>query len=314
MGCRPCEVCDSNAYVCDPDTGRCVCPPLSHGHDCRLCAQNTWGWEFQKGCKYCQCDRIGAIGQSCHNITGQCECREGFAGQKCDQCAPGYYNYPQCKKCDCDPRGSITTIDDPVIACDEFGQCPCKEMVIGRRCNRCKQSTFGLSFFNPLGCFHCFCFGRSKECRESALTWGQLRLQSSRNLTFEFLTPYQTTREEANRAYNQDIIMIQFNSGTSHSDDLTIISRNGLHLIPSTVGNFTFGAYEPFIEPLYTRLPHNFFGDQTKSYGGLLKFSVSIFGAGELEMLPYETLKKFPLVQIHSHHTLILNYYGVRLQ
>ena len=36
----------------------------------------------------------------CVSDTGevQCPCKENFAGEFCDQCAPGYYNFPECKR------------------------------------------------------------------------------------------------------------------------------------------------------------------------------------------------------------------------
>ena len=49
----------------------------------------------------CVCNTIGTkINVPCNSHNGACVCREGFAGQYCDKCAPGYYNYPACtRKC-----------------------------------------------------------------------------------------------------------------------------------------------------------------------------------------------------------------------
>ena len=30
--------------------------------------------------------------------SNQCPCNENFGGQFCDECAPGYYNFPECKR------------------------------------------------------------------------------------------------------------------------------------------------------------------------------------------------------------------------
>lgn len=38
----------------------------------------------------CQCHPLGAVGHWCNQSTGQCLCREGVTGQRCNRCAPGY--------------------------------------------------------------------------------------------------------------------------------------------------------------------------------------------------------------------------------
>lgn len=75
--------------------------------------------------KLCNCDHAGAIGQSCDINTGQCICREGFIGRRCDNCAPGYYGYPNCQRCNCNRHGTQLTRNG-LGECDDRGQCPCK--------------------------------------------------------------------------------------------------------------------------------------------------------------------------------------------
>lgn len=55
-----CDTCNKKGHICDPDTGRCVCPPYSHGEFCHLCSANTWGYEPNKGCKV----RVHSFGSS----------------------------------------------------------------------------------------------------------------------------------------------------------------------------------------------------------------------------------------------------------
>lgn len=38
----------------------------------------------------CQCHPLGAVGHWCNQSTGQCLCREGVTGQRCNRCAPGF--------------------------------------------------------------------------------------------------------------------------------------------------------------------------------------------------------------------------------
>lgn len=38
----------------------------------------------------CQCHPLGAVGRWCNQTSGQCLCREGVTGLRCNRCAPGY--------------------------------------------------------------------------------------------------------------------------------------------------------------------------------------------------------------------------------
>lgn len=53
---------------------------------------------------------------------GQCPCKEGYAGEKCDRCQFGYKAYPTCVRCECSRAGSVN--EDP---CSE--PCLCKVRV-----------------------------------------------------------------------------------------------------------------------------------------------------------------------------------------
>lgn len=38
----------------------------------------------------CQCHPMGAVGLWCNQTSGQCLCRDGVMGLRCNRCAPGY--------------------------------------------------------------------------------------------------------------------------------------------------------------------------------------------------------------------------------
>ena len=50
----------------------------------------------------CGCDEVGAESDGCDLITGQCECKRGVTGLKCDQCAPNHWGLSEngCKGID----------------------------------------------------------------------------------------------------------------------------------------------------------------------------------------------------------------------
>lgn len=49
-----------------------------------------FGLHSGRGCQACGCKQSGALSESCDQ-SGRCQCEEGFAGDKCDRCAHGYY-------------------------------------------------------------------------------------------------------------------------------------------------------------------------------------------------------------------------------
>ena len=40
--------------------------------------------------KECNCHMIGAAGKTCNQSSGQCPCKEGVTGLRCDRCKKGY--------------------------------------------------------------------------------------------------------------------------------------------------------------------------------------------------------------------------------
>lgn len=41
----------------------------------------------------CHCNPHGSYGGTCDPATGQCSCRPGVGGLKCDRCEPGFWNF-----------------------------------------------------------------------------------------------------------------------------------------------------------------------------------------------------------------------------
>ncbi|ALC39660.1 wb, partial [Drosophila busckii] len=300
-GCQRCAACAAEGQVCDPLNGRCICPKFTRGLGCAQCVPGTWGWQARLGCRECACHYIGSIGQQCAAVGGQCQCREGYAGRTCNSCAVGFFGFPECRRCNCDVSGSFTQ-PDGLIACDSNGQCPCKSLVVGLKCDTCMQSTFGLSVLNPEGCTRCFCFGRAAECEQSELSWGHIRMAEARNLSVQQLRPQHVPNGEF-----EYIVVLQMAGSVSHREDAEIQHMNDLSLVPRSTGNVSIGAYTQFHQPLYFQLPPQFYGDRTRSYGGYLYFTLLTEGAQT--PLERKVLAQYPLVQLHAHSKLVLDFY-----
>ncbi|XP_062849366.1 netrin-B [Trichomycterus rosablanca] len=104
--CVPCE-CNGHSTKCKfsmtvfQQSGRVsggVCLKCRHhttGRQCQFC-QNGYTRDHskplnhRKTCQPCECHSVGAVGRWCNQSTGQCLCKEGVTGQKCNRCAPGY--------------------------------------------------------------------------------------------------------------------------------------------------------------------------------------------------------------------------------
>jgi len=143
--------------------GVCInCTGQTTGVNCERCLDGhyrpTSASDREAPCISCQCHKSGSTSPTaCNATTGLCECRPGFAGQRCDRCAPGYHSFPDCEPCSCNTAGIVDSSKCSV-------PCQCKPNVEGERCDRCKGGFYDLRDDNPDGCTRCFCFDRSGRC------------------------------------------------------------------------------------------------------------------------------------------------------
>ena len=45
----------------------------------------------------CNCNAVGSTSTEC-NSDGQCTCKPGFSGQKCNECDDLHFGFPSCDK------------------------------------------------------------------------------------------------------------------------------------------------------------------------------------------------------------------------
>ena len=97
-----------------------------------------------KNCYFYRCRFNMELFQLSGGVSGGVclKCRHNTAGRHCHYCKEGYYRNPRkpithhkaCEPCNCHPVGASGKI------CNQTsGQCPCKDGVTGRECNRCAK-------------------------------------------------------------------------------------------------------------------------------------------------------------------------------
>ncbi|XP_032822334.2 laminin subunit beta-2-like isoform X1 [Petromyzon marinus] len=189
--CKRCE-CNGHAMRCHFDLAAYVASGNVSGGVCDGCRDNTAGRQCETcspfhyrharrdarapdSCVPCDCDPAGSQeGGACDatsdprtgTVAGQCRCKPGVGGVRCDQCLPGFAGTPSrdnpygCQPCRCNVMGTVMNMG----ACDPAtGACICKRYVGGRNCERCLAGYWGLSE-SAGGCQPCDCdFGGSVD-------------------------------------------------------------------------------------------------------------------------------------------------------
>ncbi|XP_065198843.1 laminin subunit gamma-1-like [Sycon ciliatum] len=126
--------------------GACTCKNHTHGDNCQLCESYAYGFgsDPDTGCTDCECEAAGTVEGSlvCHNISGECRCKENAMGLSCNTCHDGFWNLDAdndagCQACECSELGSLSPTCDK-----QTGQCRCKALLTGRKCDQVATAAF----------------------------------------------------------------------------------------------------------------------------------------------------------------------------
>nr|XP_054393687.1 laminin subunit alpha-3 isoform X1 [Pongo abelii] len=244
-----CKPCSCGRRLCEEMTGQCHCPPRTVRPQCEVCETHSFSFHPMAGCEGCNCSRRGIIEAAmpeCDRDSGQCRCKPRITGRQCDQCASGFYRFPECVPCNCNRDGTEPGVCDPGT-----GACLCKENVEGTECNVCREGSFHLDPANLKGCTSCFCFGVNNQCH------------SSHKRRTKFVDMLGWRLETADRVD----IPVSFNPGSN-----SMVAD--LQELPATVSSASWVA------------PTSYLGDKVSSYGGYLTYQAKSFGLpGDMVLL-----------------------------
>uniref|UniRef100_A0A182QFS4 Protocadherin-like wing polarity protein stan n=1 Tax=Anopheles farauti TaxID=69004 RepID=A0A182QFS4_9DIPT len=142
--CGPCKCNVKQGYHpnCDKSTGQCYC------------RENHYQPVNDTVCLPCECYTVGSYGKSC-NSSGQCECREGVIGRRCDSCSNPYAEvttngcevvYDGC------PKSHSAGLWWPRTAFGELAVENCPSPARGKGTRRCDQVQSGWGAADMFNC------------------------------------------------------------------------------------------------------------------------------------------------------------------
>ncbi|KAF5272841.1 hypothetical protein FQR65_LT00437 [Abscondita terminalis] len=154
--CQRCD-CHGHTDICDSRTGACVnCRDYTEGHTCDRCIEGYYG-DPRIGvditCRPCPCPGVAGSGQSFANRCSLdpytkdviCECKDGYSGSRCDECADNYFGNPSvrggtCEPCDCSNKINVLDRGN----CDpRTGMClKCLYDTTGDHCEICRAGFY----------------------------------------------------------------------------------------------------------------------------------------------------------------------------
>ncbi|XP_031335758.1 laminin subunit beta-1 isoform X2 [Photinus pyralis] len=154
--CQRCD-CNGHADICDSRTGACTnCRDNTEGHTCDRCIDGYYG-DPRLGvdipCRPCPCPGVMMSGHSFADRCSLdpytkdviCECKEGYGGTRCDECANNFFGNPSlpggaCHPCDCSGKTDLFDFGN----CDPHtGKClKCLYDTTGDRCEICRPGFY----------------------------------------------------------------------------------------------------------------------------------------------------------------------------
>ena len=93
-------------------------------------------------CESCECSTAGSENHICDPVSGECVCRDGYEGSRCDRCQSTHiYTGDECLACPC-PRTEGRNFADQCSYIEASVSCSCSEGFTGLQCEECDAGYF----------------------------------------------------------------------------------------------------------------------------------------------------------------------------
>ncbi|CAF1272511.1 unnamed protein product [Adineta steineri] len=289
---------------CEPYGGQCSCKPNVIGRRCDRCRTGYWGFP---NCRQCTCPT-----KICNELTGDCICPPRVTGRYCDQCAPRTYGFDPligCEDCQCRIEGVINGRLD----CDlRTGQCPCRENIGSRTCDRCAPGHYDYP-----RCMKCDCdtagtlepicdtYTGTCLCKENV--YGP-RCDRCTDSTFALLSDnpkgctncycFGSTTQCHSGLFNYRFIRNMSDWSLTRSDVRYDRRETRLTMFMNYDNNDQ--------SAIYWSAPRHYLGNKILSYGGNLTFKLSYTSTTNNYN---QILNKHPLVILRGRDLTIVHYY-----
>ena len=124
----------------DKTACECTCTAAFTGESCEQCASGYVGYPSCTQCTdadHCN-GRSTGVTHGVNKTECACTCGSGFAGAACDECAPGFANYPMCTECTVDQHCAGNAVNVSVSQDKLSCECgTCNDQWVGVQCDTC---------------------------------------------------------------------------------------------------------------------------------------------------------------------------------